>query len=109
LERHLPEASPSFISAVVIAGTTRGLERACRFPATKIAAAIERLLAANRLLVEKAQEVYAAMVALQDGFCAFADALIGVVERLHPDRNASFSSSPRKRGPKPLGSPLPRG
>jgi hypothetical protein len=30
-------------------------------------------------------------------------------EHLHPDWNTSFSSSPRKRGPRRLGSPLPRG
>ena len=31
------------------------------------------------------------------------------LEQLHPDRNTSFSSSPRKRGARRLGSPLPRG
>jgi predicted nucleic-acid-binding protein len=79
LERRLSEADPGLISTVVIAETAWVLERAYRFTATEIAAAIERLLAADRLLVEREQEVYAAMVALRQGLGMFADALIGAV------------------------------
>ena len=79
LERHLLESGPGFISTVVMAETACVLERAYRFTATEIAAAIERLLAADRLRVEREQEVYSAMVALREGIGAFADALIGAV------------------------------
>jgi predicted nucleic-acid-binding protein len=79
LERRLSEADPGFISVVVMAETTWVLGRAYRFTATEIAAAIERLLAADRLRVEREQEVYAAMIALREGLGTFADALIGAI------------------------------
>lgn len=79
LERRLSEANPGFISTVVTAAMTWVLERAYRFTAAEIGTAIERVLAADRLLVEREQEVYAAMVALRDGLGTFADALIGAI------------------------------
>ncbi len=64
-----------------MAETAWVLDRAYRFTAAEIAAAIERLLAADRLLVEREQEVYAAMVALKEGLGTFADALIAAIGR----------------------------
>ena len=44
---------------------------------TRIAAAIQRTLQADVLVVESEQEVFAAMIALKQGHGSFADALIG--------------------------------
>ncbi len=79
LEHRLSAADPGFISTVVMAEMARVLERAYRFTAAEIAAAIERLLAADRLLVEREQQVYAAMISLREGAGTFADALIGAI------------------------------
>ncbi len=79
LLRRLSEANPGCLSTVVLAETTRVLARAYRFTTTEIATAIERLLAADRLLVERNHEVYAAMIALRAGLGSFADALIGAI------------------------------
>jgi predicted nucleic-acid-binding protein len=79
LEHRLSEGNPGFISTVVIAETSWVLQRAYRFTAAETAAAIERLLAANVLVVESEQEVYSAMIALRNGLGSFADALIAAI------------------------------
>jgi predicted nucleic-acid-binding protein len=52
------------------------LDRAYGLTDQEIAAAVERILQVEVLLVENEQEVFAAMVALKQGRGAFADALI---------------------------------
>ena len=79
LEHHLSTGNPGFISTVVLAETAWVLRRAYQFTATETAAAIERILAADVLLIEREQRVYSAMVALRDGQGSFADALIGAI------------------------------
>ena len=55
------------------------LDHAYGFAPTEIAAAIERILQADTLVVENEQEVFAATVALRKGSGGFADALIGAI------------------------------
>jgi len=79
LEHRLSEEAPGFISTVVMVETAWVLRRAYRFTTTEIAAAIERMLAADVLVVESEQEVYSAMTALREGLGSFADVLIGAI------------------------------
>jgi predicted nucleic-acid-binding protein len=76
IERQLKQARPGFVSVVVMAEIARVLDRAYGFAPQDIAAAIERMLQVEVLVVEKEQEVFAAMVALKQGRGSFADALI---------------------------------
>jgi predicted nucleic-acid-binding protein len=55
------------------------LNRAYGLSDNDVAAAIERILQADAVLVENEQEVFAAMVAPRDGNGSFADALIGAL------------------------------
>lgn len=55
------------------------LGRAYRLTAQDIAAAIERMLQTDVLLIEREQEVFTAMVALKGGRGSFADALIAAL------------------------------
>ncbi|MGO8867041.1 MAG: hypothetical protein ACLQME_11120 [Alphaproteobacteria bacterium] len=55
------------------------LARAYGLADKEVAAAIERVLQADVLLVEHEQEVFTAMIALKEGYCSFADALIGAL------------------------------
>ena len=75
-ERRLTETKPGFVSVVAMVETAWVLERAYGFSAQEIAAAIERMLQVEVLVVEKEQEVFAAMVALKQGRGSFVDALI---------------------------------
>lgn len=77
IERQLTESDPGFISIVAMTETAWVLERAYGLDASEIAAAIERTLQADVLVVEDEQQVFAAMTALRDGRGSFADALIG--------------------------------
>jgi predicted nucleic-acid-binding protein len=79
LEQQLSDGNPGFVSTVVMAETAWVLRRAYRFTTTETAAAIERMLAADALIVEREQEVYAAMIALREGLGSFADALVGAI------------------------------
>lgn len=79
VERRLSEQDPGFVSLVAMAETAWVLERAYKLSATKIAAAIERILQIDVLAVESEQEVFTAMVALKEGRGSFADALIGAL------------------------------
>jgi predicted nucleic-acid-binding protein len=76
IEHRLTEAKPGFVSVVVMAEIVWVLDRAYRFSTRDIAAAIERMLQVEVLVVEKEQDVFAAMVALKQGRGSFADALI---------------------------------
>jgi predicted nucleic-acid-binding protein len=80
IERRLGPGNPGFISVVTITETVWVLERSFRLGGQEIAAAIERILQADRLVVEKEREVFVAMIALREGRgCSFADALIGAL------------------------------
>jgi len=79
IERRLSERDPRFISIVAMVETVWVLERAYGLANVDIAAAIERILQADALVVEDEQEVFTAMIALKEGHGAFADALIGAL------------------------------
>ena len=77
IEERLTEENPGFVSVVAMVETAWVLDRAYGLPNHEIAAAIERTLQADALVVENEQEVFAAMIALREGHGSFADALIG--------------------------------
>jgi predicted nucleic-acid-binding protein len=79
VEQRLTEDEPGFISIVAMTETTWVLERVYDFPNEVIAAAIERMLQADTLVVENEQQVFTAMIALKEGHGSFADALIGAL------------------------------
>lgn len=79
IEWRLTKRNPGFISVVAMVETVWVLDRAYRLSQAEIAAAIERILQIDTLVVENEQEVFTAMVALKDGRGAFADALIGAL------------------------------
>jgi predicted nucleic-acid-binding protein len=79
IERRLDSENPGFISVVAISETVWVLERSFRLGGQEIAAAIERILQADRLVVEQEREVFVAMIALREGRGSFADALSGAL------------------------------
>jgi predicted nucleic-acid-binding protein len=79
IEDRLSEAEPGFITTVAMAETAWVLERAYGLSHLEIAAAIERTLQIDVLAVDHEQEVFAAMIALREGYGSFADALIAGV------------------------------
>jgi predicted nucleic-acid-binding protein len=79
IERRLTESDPGFVSVVAMAETVWVLERSYGFPDREIAAAIERTLQVDALVVENEQQVFTAMIALKQGRGSFADALIGAL------------------------------
>ena len=76
IERRLTESRPGFVSIVAMVEIVWVLHRAYGLAAPDIAAAVERMLQVDVLVIEKEQEVFAAMVALKQGQGSFADALI---------------------------------
>ena len=76
LEDRLTETTPGFVSVIAMVETVWVLDRAYGFTAEEIAAAVERLLQLDVLMVENEQEVFSAMVALKQRRGSFADALI---------------------------------
>jgi predicted nucleic-acid-binding protein len=78
-EHRLRPGHPGFISVVAIAETARVLERSYRLDHKAIAAAIERLLQAESIVVENEQEVFTSMIAVKEGRGSFADALMGAL------------------------------
>jgi predicted nucleic-acid-binding protein len=79
IERRLTEEEPGFISLVTIVETVWVLDRIYGLPARKTAAAIERLLQADTLVIQNEQEVFTAMMMLRVGRGSFSDALIGAL------------------------------
>ena len=55
------------------------LERIYGLTAEEIAAAIERMLEVDVLVLQSEQEVFTAMIAVKEGRDSFADALIGAL------------------------------
>ncbi|HKO09435.1 MAG TPA: type II toxin-antitoxin system VapC family toxin [Alphaproteobacteria bacterium] len=79
IEGRLTEEDPGFVSVVAMAETAWVLERAYGLADAEVAAAIERVLQVDVLLVENEQEVFTAMIALKEARGSFADALIGAL------------------------------
>jgi predicted nucleic-acid-binding protein len=76
IERRLTEETPGFVSIVVMVETVWVLDRAYGLSAQKIAAAVERMLQTDVLVIENEQEVFTAMIALKEGQGSFADSVI---------------------------------
>jgi predicted nucleic-acid-binding protein len=79
IEQKLSLDNPGFVSVIAMVETSWVLKRSYRLSDLQLAAAIERVLQIEVLLVENEQEVFAAMVALKARQGSFADALIGRV------------------------------
>lgn len=79
LIERLTEGDPGFVSVVAMVETAWVLDRAYGLANDEIAAAIERTLQADVLVVESEQKVFTAMIALREGHGLFADALIGAL------------------------------
>jgi predicted nucleic-acid-binding protein len=79
IECRLTEEKPGFVSIVVMVETVWVLEPAYRLGTNEIAAAVERMLQTDVLVVENEQEVFSAMIALKDGQGSFADAVIAAL------------------------------
>ena len=75
----LSEEQPGFVSVVAMVETAWVLERVYSLTGEELAAAIERILEVNVLIVESEQEVFTAMIAVKEGRGSFADALIGAL------------------------------
>jgi predicted nucleic-acid-binding protein len=76
IERRLTEENPGFVSAVAMVETVWVLDRAYGLGSDEIAAAIERMLQIDVLVVQNEQEVFTAMIALKQRKGSFADAII---------------------------------
>jgi predicted nucleic-acid-binding protein len=61
IERRLTEETPGFVSIVAMVETVWVLDRSYRLPAHKIAAAVERMLQTDVLVIENEQEVFTAI------------------------------------------------
>ena len=79
IEERLSPENPGFISVVAIAETVWVLERTYGVADQDIAAAIERLLQADVLVIENEQQVFAATIVLKENRGSFADALIAAL------------------------------
>lgn len=79
IERRLSGENPGFVSIVAMVETAWVLDRAYGLPAGEIAAAIERMLQIDVLVIESEAEVFTAMIALKEGRGSFADALIAAL------------------------------
>jgi predicted nucleic-acid-binding protein len=79
IEERLSPENPGFISVVAIAETVWVLDRAYGVADQDIAAAIERLLQADVLVIENEQQVFAATIVLKENRGSFADALIAAL------------------------------
>ena len=78
-ESCLTEENPGFISVVALVETVWVLDRAYGLAGDEIAAALERILQADSLVVENEQEVFQATMALKEGAGSFADTLIAAL------------------------------
>lgn len=79
IEERLSPENPGFISVVAMSETVWVLERTYGVADQDIAAAVERLLQADVLVVESEQEVFAALISLRENQGSFADALIAAL------------------------------
>jgi predicted nucleic-acid-binding protein len=104
IERRLTDENPGFVSIVAVVETVWVLERAYRVKAYEIAAAVERMLQADVLVVENEQEVFTAMMTLKNGQGSFADAVIAA---LGAKANGSCTSTIDQEALRISGSRLP--
>jgi len=79
IERQLSLANPGYVTVVTMAETAWVLESYYSLGPGQIAVAIERILAANTIVVEREQQVFEAMMLLRKDKVDFADALIGLL------------------------------
>ena len=79
IERRLTSDNPGFVSIVAMVEIVWVLDRAYDFTPQQVAAAVERMLQAETLVVENEQEVFSAIIALKDGWGEFADAVIAAL------------------------------
>lgn len=79
IEHQLSEERPGFVSLVTMVETVWVLARVYGLSNHEIAAAVERILQADMLLVQNEQEAFTAMIAMKSGTGSFADALIGAL------------------------------
>jgi predicted nucleic-acid-binding protein len=77
----LTESDPGFVSIVVVVEIAWVLEKVYKFAAHDVAAALERMLQIDVLIIEHRLEVYLAVVDLKQRKGHFADALIGAIAR----------------------------
>lgn len=76
IERRLTGENPGFVTTVAMVEIVWVLDRAYGLGSDEIAAAIERMLQIDVLVVENEQEIFTAMIAVKRGRAAFADAII---------------------------------
>jgi len=81
IEGQLTERDPGYVTTVVLVETVWVLRRGYRFTTAEVASAIERLLQADILVVERDQEEFLALTALRNGIASFPDALIAALCR----------------------------
>jgi predicted nucleic-acid-binding protein len=79
IERRLTEENPGFVSIVAMVETVWILDRAYGVAAREIAAAVERMLQTDVLVIENEQEVFTAAIALKEEQGSFADAVIAAL------------------------------
>jgi len=79
IERRLTEENPGFVSIGTMVETVWVLDRAYRLTTNEIAAAVERMLQIDVLVLENEQEVFNAMIAVKGGQDSFADATIAAL------------------------------
>ncbi len=96
IEHQLSATNPGFVSMVAMVELVWVLDRVYELTSQEIAAAIERMLQVEVLVIENEQEVFAAMISLKRGLGSFADTLIaelgtraGCVHTLTFDNKAS--------------------
>ena len=79
--RRLSSDEQGFVSLVALAETVWVLRRAHRYGRIDLADAIEHLVQSEVLVVDREEEVFAAMAMLRAGLGEFADALIGLLNQ----------------------------
>ncbi|HUI85249.1 MAG TPA: type II toxin-antitoxin system VapC family toxin [Candidatus Binatia bacterium] len=79
LVEQFTESDPGFISAIAVVEIAWVLESVYEFRRNEIAAAIQRMLQIDVLIVEHRFEIYLAIAAFKQRRGDFADALIGAI------------------------------
>ena len=75
----LTTTRPGFLSVVTMVEVVWVLDRAYGLAAQEIAAALERMLQTDVLMIENEPEVFTAMIALKEKSGTFADALVAAL------------------------------
>jgi predicted nucleic-acid-binding protein len=79
IDRQLSLQEPGFISLATMIETVWVLGSRYKMTGAAVAAVVERILAADTLVVQNEQEVFRAMIALKTGAGSFVDTLIGAL------------------------------